>query len=438
MRLWPLLAFLALPAAAQDCAEGMRPFEHVAGATCIPESPQRIVSVRGEQFTAPLRELGAPMVASAGRTDDGKNGGAPYPRGAFDLFDLTFEDSGLTWIGDPNSPDLEAIAAVRPDLILIPDWQEDLLDRFEAIAPTVAIGIHSNPMLERYRLVADAAGMLPEYEAGLERYRARLATARRVVADRLGDPSGVSVVIAEVFADEGLVVMGDLGVANEPVSVEMLPELQADFMIGTYNFAFGEPPSQRFEAWGEVLHAPRHDQHFLIDREPMRALGLEPFDADTDGTLDAGEPHSAFAARGVAAGLDVDGDALLDPVELARALHALWDTDEDGALSVGEWDDGVDEWFGEDPVDLAVEVWDRDGDGTVSEVELAAARGRALRRVRRRHRRAPGGRGAGRRGVRCGRRRGLLPRGGGRPPRRHGGALPRFGRWPSGGRGRAT
>ncbi|MEM8787906.1 MAG: ABC transporter substrate-binding protein [Pseudomonadota bacterium] len=294
---------VTLPAAAQDCAQGMRAFEHAAGTACIPVAPQRIVSVRGEQFTAPLWELGAPLVGSAGRTDDGKNGGAPYPRGAFDLFNLTFDGSDLTWIGSPNDPDFESIVALEPDLILIPDWQEDLLEQFELIAPTVAIGIHSNPMLERYRLIADAAGLLDRYEAGLQRYQSRLTAARLVVADRLGDPADVSVVIAEVFNDNGgLTVYGnygamsqvladlgfaepqiatDLGVANESVSVELLPEIQADFMIGTYNLAFDQPPSQRIEewerlfpAWDEVLHAARHNQHLLIDREPMRALSF--------------------------------------------------------------------------------------------------------------------------------------------------------------------
>lgn len=106
---------------------------------------------------------------------------------------------------------------------------------------------------------------------------------------------------------------------------------------------------------------------------PVAAQVLEPLDGDADGRLDADELRAAFAARGVAAGLDMDADGLLDPVELAEALYALWDTDEDGTLSVGEWDDGVDQWFGEDPVNLAVEVWDRDDDGSVSKVELAVA-----------------------------------------------------------------
>ncbi|EBA13659.1 putative iron compound-binding protein of ABC transporter family [Roseobacter sp. CCS2] len=269
----------------------------------IPVQPQRIVSLRGEQFTAPLWELGAPIVGSSGRTDDVINNGEPYVRGAFDLFNLTFENSGITWIGSPNNPDFEAIVALQPDLILIPHWQEDIQDQLSQIAPTVVIAIQPNPMLERYRKVADVAGMLDRFESFMPAYEAKLAVARNVIADTIGDPSDVSVVIAEVWKDDGgLVVfqdyaamsqvLRDLGFAMPDfvaaleetfanISPEILPQIDADFMIGTYNFAFGEPPSQRvaeWEAlipvWDEVLHAPANNQHFFIDRETMRALSF--------------------------------------------------------------------------------------------------------------------------------------------------------------------
>lgn len=268
----------------------------------IPVRPQRIVSLRGEQFTAPLIELGAPLVGSSGLTNPDVNRGRPFVRGAYDLFGFDFEGSGVAWVGSPGEPDLEAIAALEPDLIFITDWQADLRDRLDVIAPTVVIGIWSNPMLERYRKIADAAGRLDAFEAGLAAYTFKRDRAREVVADAVGDPGAVSVAIAEVFGEEFYVyrdyaaisqVLRDLGVSmpdaiagieggNAPFSPELLPEIDADFLIGTYTFTFdGQTPSDRLAAWDalipgwdRVLHAPRHDQHILLDREPMRALSF--------------------------------------------------------------------------------------------------------------------------------------------------------------------
>ncbi|WP_404400403.1 ABC transporter substrate-binding protein [Pelagibacterium halotolerans] len=294
------LALTALAGAAH--AQETRIFVDDAGHEVeIPVAPQRIVSLRGEQFTAPLIELGAPIVGSSGRIDEVVNNGEPYVRGAYDLFDFRFENSDVAWVGSPNDPDLEAIAATEPDLILIPDWQTDLYDQLSVIAPTVVIGIWSNPMLERYRKVADAAGKLDVYEAGLAGYQAKLERAREVVRQTIGDPSEVSIAIAEawesdliVYRDYGAMsqALRDLGFSmpdliagieegNTTVSAELLPEIDADFLIGTYNIGFGQPPSERIAAWenlvpawDEILHAPRNNQHFYINREPMRALSF--------------------------------------------------------------------------------------------------------------------------------------------------------------------
>ena len=70
---------------------------------------------------------------------------------------------------------------------------------------------------------------------------------------------------------------------------------------------------------------------------------------------------------------DADADGVVAQPELASGLYALWELSGEGVLSVDEWDAGVDRWFGEDDVNLAVGNWDRDGDGTISEAEFAAA-----------------------------------------------------------------
>lgn len=283
----------------------MRDFTDDLGRTVsIPVSPQRIVSVREEQFTAPLWELGANLVGSAGLTDANKNDGKPYPRGAYDLFHLTFENSGLTWIGSPNEPDFEAMAALEPDLILAPAWQQNLVEKYSAIAPTIIFDPTKDRALDRYRRIADVAGKLDVFNARLDGYMRRVDVYKAVVADTIGNPGEVSVVVAQASTEEGggiaissnnealsqvlhdlgfgmPAIVEDLGLGNDLISGELLESIQADFMIGTYNVAWGQTPTAQDAAWDQIapgwkdfLHAARHNQHFYIDREPMRALSF--------------------------------------------------------------------------------------------------------------------------------------------------------------------
>ncbi|MGR3491226.1 MAG: hypothetical protein ACU0DW_04140 [Shimia sp.] len=62
------LALITTTAAnAQDCSDGQRLFEHAAGETCIPEDPQRIVTLSDQNALLPLLELGVRPVGSTGR-----------------------------------------------------------------------------------------------------------------------------------------------------------------------------------------------------------------------------------------------------------------------------------------------------------------------------------------------------------------------------------
>lgn len=285
----------------------------------IPVKPQRIVALRGEQFSAPLIELGAPLVGSSGRVDAGQNNGEPYVRGAYDALDFRFEESNVTWVGSPNGYDFEQIAALNPDLIIIPDWDRDNYEKLSAIAPTAAVQVWGQGMLERYRKVADLAGMLPRFERLHQRYQERLTHASAVIGDSLGDPSSVSVAIVEVFdgkihayRDYGTLseVLGDLGFsqpdyiagladANAEISPEVIQQVDADFMIGTYSLAFGQGISQRIQdwnnsvpGWNEVLHAPKHRQHFFLQRDEMRAVTFRSLNVVTSILL------SEIAGRG--------------------------------------------------------------------------------------------------------------------------------------------
>ncbi|WIJ24951.1 hypothetical protein [Devosia sp. RR2S18] len=64
------MASLAVPALALECEVGQRAFTHAGGETCIPEDPQRIVSLHDQSVTLTLLEVGAPVVGSHGRVDE--------------------------------------------------------------------------------------------------------------------------------------------------------------------------------------------------------------------------------------------------------------------------------------------------------------------------------------------------------------------------------
>lgn len=268
----------------------------------IPVSPQRIVSLRGEQFTAPLYELGANLVGSSGLVNEAVNGGRPYVRGAYDALDFRFEESGVTWVGSPNDHDYEAISVVEPDLIIIPDFASDDYDRLSLIAPTVVLRVWGQDMLDMYAKVADLADREETFARLSARYAERLDRARQTLAETVGDTSAISVAVASAFEDRISVyrdygtlgqVLRDLGFsmpaiiaemeeANANLSLELLPRIDADFMIDTYWTARNQSPTQKLEAWDaalpgwrDILHAGRHNQVFMVNREEMRAVSFQ-------------------------------------------------------------------------------------------------------------------------------------------------------------------
>lgn len=104
---------------------------------------------------------------------------------------------------------------------------------------------------------------------------------------------------------------------------------------------------------------------------PASAQDLKAWDPDANGVLDEAEFTEGFLEADIFERWDLDGDDLIGFSELAAGLYALWDANDDGKLSIEEWDDAVDLWFGEQAVNLSVDTWDPDGDGVISLAEFA-------------------------------------------------------------------
>lgn len=94
------------------------------------------------------------------------------------------------------------------------------------------------------------------------------------------------------------------------------------------------------------------------------------WDIDQDAYVDRDEFGAGYAQTGYFDHYDADADGLLDETEVATATYGMMDLDDDGVLTVDEWDTWVDTRLGEAAVDLDVDAWDQDGDGIITRDEF--------------------------------------------------------------------
>lgn len=105
---------------------------------------------------------------------------------------------GVELVGTIREPNLEAIAALEPDLILTNKTRhEDIYDRLNAIAPTVMAERVGAAWRENVELAGQALGRVDEATAALEQYRAKA----RETGARFGDPAAVEVGMVRFTGD---------------------------------------------------------------------------------------------------------------------------------------------------------------------------------------------------------------------------------------------
>lgn len=179
LRLIPLvlLTFLSVPEA--RTAE-LRTIQHAAGETVISGTPARVVALEF-RYVEHLLSLGLPPVGVADR------GG--YER----LVGVAADELAQTAdVGTRQEPNLEAVAALEPDLIIGFTFRHaGLYDRLSAIAPTLLFDYTDLPetgprqldyMKRELSAIADALGRPQAGRAALERMEAALVKARRDLA----------------------------------------------------------------------------------------------------------------------------------------------------------------------------------------------------------------------------------------------------------------
>lgn len=133
-------------AAAGECPGTLT---HALGETEITEPPAEVITLGGI-YTADLIALG---LVPAGMGDDDAFQTEPYA----DLLPEGLELDGVPTIGDPYEPNVEAVAALDPDLVVGDEFVEAAYDNLSAVAPTVLVTyINNGGWRERFPDIAAA------------------------------------------------------------------------------------------------------------------------------------------------------------------------------------------------------------------------------------------------------------------------------------------
>ena len=215
-----------------------RTVEHARGSTEIPAEPERVVVLDTGELDS-LVALGVTPVGAV--TTDVATGFLSY---------LQEPAEGVEKVGTIAEPNLEAIAALQPDLILSNEVRHaDLYDELSQIAPTVFAADLGDTWKENFFLAAEALGMEEEAETVMDDYEqaaadlgSSLGDAEDTVVSPVRFVGGTIRVYSEksfigtVMADIGLPLV-DLPEGESPTFAALSPEqvTQADADVVLYS-----------------------------------------------------------------------------------------------------------------------------------------------------------------------------------------------------------
>jgi iron complex transport system substrate-binding protein len=164
--------------AATADADFPRTVQHAMGETEIPARPERVVVLDTGELDSVL-SLGVVPVGAV--TTDVSAGFLSY---------LAEGAAGVEQVGTIGEPNLEAIAALQPDLILSNQVRHaEIYDQLSQIAPTVFAEKVGAAWKDNFVLAAEALGLEDEGADALTEYEAAAAE----LGEAIGDPAGTTV-----------------------------------------------------------------------------------------------------------------------------------------------------------------------------------------------------------------------------------------------------
>lgn len=287
-------------------APSTRTVQHPLGTTEVPVAPTRVVALDRRAALPHLLALG---VTPVGALTYESIIGTPFPPVvAGRARDVAVLPTG----GGADDPNLEAVAALRPDLLI--GWTDGIEERYAAlsgIAPTVAVDVDFTDAAVSLRAIAAALGREAEADTVIGAFDARRA-ARLAEVGEIGDvsvvlsigdqqfriyqPTGSSV--ARWLVEAGGRVVPDIASSTgEPygdehvlISPENLGQVTGDTIVVMHNTgAAGEAALAELEGsplW-PTLPAVRAGRIVKVNsQESVGSYGFQGYDSVLDALVD--------------------------------------------------------------------------------------------------------------------------------------------------------
>lgn len=247
----------ASDAAGGQSTEAWRTIEHAMGKTDIPAHPQRVVVLTNEGTEA-LLALGVKPVGAVNSWT-----GDPW----YDH--IADEMEGVTPVGTESQVNLEAIAALKPDLIIGNKMrQEKVYEQLSAIAPTVFSETLRGNWKINFELYAKALNKEAEGREVLQAFDRRVDGLKEKYADRLS--MKISVVrfmpgVIRLYQKNSFsgVILDQIGFARpasqdvdgfaEEITRERIPDMDGDVL---FYFTYDTGDGQGMEMEKQIIGDP--------------------------------------------------------------------------------------------------------------------------------------------------------------------------------------
>lgn len=149
--------------------------QHAMGTTEIPENPKKVIILTNEGVEALLTLGVKPVGAVTGFTGDW------YEHTKGELTDVKP-------VGKETEPNVEAIAALKPDLIIGNKMRhEKIYDQLSAIAPTVYSDTIRGEWKDNFKFYAEVLNKESEGEKAIQAYESKITSIKETYSDKLNN-----------------------------------------------------------------------------------------------------------------------------------------------------------------------------------------------------------------------------------------------------------